>query len=353
MTQNNIIIAAQSGFRNYRQTKDNIIFLSQKVQESFIEKKKTLAIFFDIESAFDKVWHNGLIYKLAKQKVPLYILSIIRDFITDRAFAVKVNGISSTLRKIYRGLPQGAVLSPTLYNLYTNDLPTKNHRWPDKKDQEFSLIFADDIAYVLSFKCPIEAKQKAQKYLDELESWTKKWRLKLAPHKSAQIIFSRARKYDIKELEIKINGIKIPKDDEPKFLGIKFDRGLNFSAQIECNKTKISDRTNIMKILSLNPLWRLQEGTLIQLYKSLIRSVIEYSSFIIDSISKSFLKKLEAIQNNTLRIIFKKKWDEMKTDELRERANVSTIEDRLRIINENYLLLNSHQYRKPNNRKSY
>ena len=66
-----------------------------------------------------------------------------------------------------------------------------------------------------------------------------------------------------------------------------------------------------MKIISLDPLRKVQESTLIQLYKSLIRSVIEYSSFLIDCISKSLIKILEAIQNNILRIIFKKnvmKW---------------------------------------------
>ena len=222
LNDNNIIIAAQSGFRNYRQTKDNIIFLSQKVQESFIEKRKTLAIFFDIESAFDKVWHNGLIYKLAKQKII-------------------------------------SLLSKTLYNLYTNDLPIRNSRRSNNNQQEFSLLFADDIAYLLTFKCQTEAKLTAQKYLNELESWTKLWRLQLAPHKSAQIIFSRARKFDIKEIDLIINGTKIPKDDEPKFLGIKFDRRLNFGAQINNIKSKILDRTNIMKIVSLDPLWKITD----------------------------------------------------------------------------------------------
>ena len=336
LTDGNILITAQSGFRNHRQTKDNIIFLSQKVQESFAEKKKTLAIFFDVESAFDKVWHNGLIYKLAKMRIPFYIINIIKDFISGRSFKVKVNGSYSKIRSIFRGLPQGAVFSPTLYNLFTNDLPIKNHQRLHNKEQEFSLLFADDIAYLLSFKCPNDAKIIAQKYLNELEHWTNLWRLKLAPHKSSHIVFSRARKFDIKEIDLVINGIKIPRDDEPKFLGIKFDRRLNFSAQINNIKSKLMDRTNIMKIISFDPLWKVQEDTMVQLYKSLIRSVIEYSSFLIDSISKSYIKTLEAVQNNILRIIYKKKWDELSTDELRDRAKVSTIESRLKTLNENY-----------------
>ena len=76
---------------------------------------------------------------------------------------------------------------------------------------------------------------------------------------------------------------------------------------------------------------------LLNIYKSLIRSILDYSSFIIDSISQSFIKKLEAIQNNVLRIIFQTKWDELSTNELRENANIIRIEDRLKTLNKRYL----------------
>ena len=64
-----------------------------------------------------------------------------------------------------------------------------------------------------------------------------------------------------------------------------------------------------MKIFSLDPPWKIKESTMIQLYKSLIRSVLEYSSFLIDSINKSYTKTLEATQNNILRIIKKIKME--------------------------------------------
>ncbi|CAF1064073.1 unnamed protein product, partial [Brachionus calyciflorus] len=64
LKSNNIIITQQSGFRQKRQTKDNLVHLLQKSIEQFNRRRKICAIFFDIASAFDKVWHNGLIYKL-------------------------------------------------------------------------------------------------------------------------------------------------------------------------------------------------------------------------------------------------------------------------------------------------
>jgi hypothetical protein len=74
LRKNNIIIKQQSGFRTKRQTSDNIVFLTQKIKESFNNGKKVTVLFFDIAKAFDKVWHNGLIYKLVQIGLPLYIV---------------------------------------------------------------------------------------------------------------------------------------------------------------------------------------------------------------------------------------------------------------------------------------
>ena len=74
MKKNNIIIKQQSGFRHQRQTRDNILFITQKISEQFNRQKKVCAIFFDIASAFDKVWHIGLFYKMLKLKFPSYII---------------------------------------------------------------------------------------------------------------------------------------------------------------------------------------------------------------------------------------------------------------------------------------
>ncbi len=64
LKDNKIIINNQSGFRKARQTKDNILVLIQRAQEGFNKEEKTLAVFFDVAAAFDKVWHAGLFYKL-------------------------------------------------------------------------------------------------------------------------------------------------------------------------------------------------------------------------------------------------------------------------------------------------
>ena len=91
LESNKLLSHAQSGFRNSRGTGDNLLFMTQKIQESLNRGKKFCGIYFDISKAFDKFWHAGLIYKLIYLKIPMYIIRFIKSFLSDRTFRVKIN----------------------------------------------------------------------------------------------------------------------------------------------------------------------------------------------------------------------------------------------------------------------
>ena len=97
--------------------------MTQKISETLIKSQKACVILFDIQAAFDKVWHNGLIYKLWKLKIPIYLLQWIINFLENRQFRVVVDGSFSESYKISCGVLQGAVLSPILFSIYINDIP--------------------------------------------------------------------------------------------------------------------------------------------------------------------------------------------------------------------------------------
>jgi retron-type reverse transcriptase len=83
----------------------------------------TAAVFLDIEKTFDTTWHPVLLYKLSKLQFSNNLIKLISSFLTQRKFRVSVEGEASTPRYMQSGMPQGSVLSPTLYNLYINDTP--------------------------------------------------------------------------------------------------------------------------------------------------------------------------------------------------------------------------------------
>ncbi len=246
LKEKKIIISCQSGFRQNRQTKDNIFHLTQKATEALNRSNKLCAIFFDIAAAFDKVWHNGLIYKLAQMECPLYLVRFFVSFLKDRKFRVKVNEFISSEFSIKTGVPQGAVNSPVLFSIFINDIPTNK-----KKLWIHSMLFADDLVYYYMYKSnPDLVSKNITMHLKTIEEWLNKWRLRMAPHKCSYTIFNSGKKDISNELNLTLNNVKLTHDANPTFLGVRFDPQLSFKNQIAHLKQTCIQRLNIIKIMS-------------------------------------------------------------------------------------------------------
>jgi hypothetical protein len=265
---------------------------------------------------------------MINMKVPYYLVKIIENFLEERSFVVKVGDAISRKKTITGGVPQGGVLSPTLFNIFINDSPIQCG-----KNKAYTLIFADDICLGIIFKNKTaNLEKKVNEYLSELESWTNTWRLTLAPHKCQYIVFSNGHTVD--DFSLKLYGHELEHVDCPKFLGIRFDRKLTFSNQVEHIITSCNNRLNVIKTLS-STFWSIDKKTLLSLYMSLVRSLIDYSSFTITNLSKNDINVLQVMQNTALRCIFNKP-RETPIEELHRIADIETIEQRMRNLNEKY-----------------
>jgi hypothetical protein len=181
LSKNKIIIKQQSGFRAHRQTKDNLFYLCQRNVEAFNRKMKNCVIFFDISKAFDKVCHNGLLFKLICHKFDKYIISWINELLNGRNFKIKINNILSDEYQIEVGVPQGGVLSPILFSIYINDIIFDKIIF--NKSITESTLFADDLATSCTAK-NIKTLEKIFKlFMEKLENWLIKWRLCINPNK--------------------------------------------------------------------------------------------------------------------------------------------------------------------------
>ena len=196
--RNFLLIQEQSGFRKHRRTADNLFFLIQKITESFNRKKKICCLFFDISKAFDRVWHDGLIYKMIKMQLPKSLISWTKSFLDSRLFCVNVNGQTSKDFPIKAGVPQGSVISPLLFSIFINDIPRK-----DKTNNEYSLLFADDLVTFFIYKSKRNIELRINKYLKELEPWLTKWKMKISIEKSCYMIFTKSTREEY-NLDLKI-----------------------------------------------------------------------------------------------------------------------------------------------------
>ena len=294
--ENGLLTYQQSGFRKSRGVKDNLTFLTQKIAETFIRKKKMCCLFFDISKAFDKVWHNGLIFKMIQNKCPLYIVKWIKDFLTNRKFIINVNGTFSESADILCSVPQGSAISALLFNIYINDIPKR-----DIANGSGSLLYCDDLGTFFMYKKNGNIENIINKYLKEIEIWLSKWKMKMSATKCSYIIFHNGPTRP-KLLDLKIFNSNIPFEEKPTFLGVTFDERLNFNCYIDKTTIKANDRLKIIRILS-NKFYKINSKTLFAIYKSLVGSIIDYSSFCITQLSRSNIQKIQTIQNSATRSI--------------------------------------------------
>ena len=135
------------------------------------------------------------------------IIKWIMNFISNRFFKIKINNTFSPEYSIETGVPQGGVLSPTLFSIYINDIIFEN---TNKKTPIISSLFADDLSSSCSSKSLSQTEKQLNIYLKKLEGWLIKWRLNLAPEKCQYIIFSKDTCDKNQNINIKLFNVNIP-----------------------------------------------------------------------------------------------------------------------------------------------
>ena len=111
-----------------------------KIFEAFVcnPPLEVRSVFLDISKAFDKVWHEGLLYKLKSVGISGELYNPLENYLSGRSQRVALNGQTSSWQPILAGAPQGSILGPLLFLIFINDLP---------KELEFNVkLFADDMS---------------------------------------------------------------------------------------------------------------------------------------------------------------------------------------------------------------
>ena len=118
----NLLAPNQSGFKPGDSCMNQLLSITHEIYSSFDGGFEVRSVFLDISKAFDKVWHEGIIFKLQQNGISDDLLNILSDFLRNRKQRVTLNGQSSSWTNVNAEGPQGSILGLLLFLIYINDL---------------------------------------------------------------------------------------------------------------------------------------------------------------------------------------------------------------------------------------
>jgi len=291
---NKFITPEQSGFRKQRGTVDHLVRLESYIRDAFAQKQHVIAVFFDLEKAYDMTWKYGILQDLkncgAKGHLPIFI----QNYLSNRKFNVRLSATFSEEYDQEAGVPQGGILSTTLFILKINNITNCLSQDIEK------FLYVDDFVICFRSKYTNVAERKLQLVLNKLTKWADCNGFKFSKDKTCVVHFCNQRKLH-PDPTLLLNNHPLPVVKEVKFLGLYFDNKLSFLPHIKYLKTKCLQAMNLFKIIA-HQTWGADQNTLLTLYRTLIRSKLDYGAIIYGSARKSYLKILEPVANQALRI---------------------------------------------------
>ena len=283
-TENELISHNQSGFKPGDSCISQLLFIPHD------DGLETRAAFLDIAKAFDKVWHEGLLYKLKQNGISGNLLNVIADFLYQRKQRVVLNGQHSSWTNVQAGVPQGSILGPLFFLIYINDLSDDLTLNPK--------LFADDTSLFSVVQKIKSTANNLNSALMKISDWTFQWKMRFNPDPKKQaleVIFSR-KISKIDNLPLYFNDNLVKSSSTHKHLGMILGTKLDFSLHLKNVQNKINKTIGLLRKLQ-DTLYR---ASLITISKLFIRTPLDYEDINYDrAYNTSFHQNIESIQYNT------------------------------------------------------
>ena len=289
---NPLLPKEQAGFRHGKSTVDQVVLLTQNIEDSFKAKKKVGAVFIDLTAVYDTVWHRGLTCKLLRLLPDKHMVKMIMELVQNRSFTLTTgDSKQSRLRHLKNGIPQGLVLAPLLFNIYTYDLPSMISR---------KFAYADDLALLHSSGNWKDLEGTLSQDMFTLSAYLQTWRLKLSHTKTVTTAFHLNNREAKRELKVYNNGRLLPFCPTSTYLGVKLDRSLTFCHHLVALRKKLSSRITLLRRL-VGSGWGAGAKTLCIATLSLVYSAAE--CFVPVWCRSAHTRLIDIVLNDALRML--------------------------------------------------
>ncbi|KAJ8711943.1 hypothetical protein PYW08_008897 [Mythimna loreyi] len=261
----------QHAYSTGKSTESALHSVISKIECAIDHKGSSLAVFIDIEGAFDKTTFRSISTALESHGVDPTLSGWITNMLSLRAVQVNIN--NTTRAMVAKGCPQGGVLSPLLWNLVADNLVkrlnTKGY---------FAVGYADDITIIINGTHENTLCNLMRQALKIVEDWCKEHQLTVNPTKTELVLFTKKRKLAALQLPI-FFGTTLSLSTEVKYLGVYLDKKLNWAKHTEYITKKASiSMWQCKRMLGRN--WGIAPKVTHWLYTTVIRPIITYGSLV-------------------------------------------------------------------------
>ncbi len=263
----------QHAFRKGHSTETALSQVVDQIEEAIYNGRQAMAVFLDIEGAFDNLNTDSAVKAMEKHKIPDQVIKWYSYYLRNRTSAVQY-GNKKEQRLLTRGTPQGGVLSPILWNMAFDELLQLYDKGP------VSIYgFADDACLVTTAYGISQNKQVMQAALNKAIPWGVKHGLKFSPKKTIAMRFAKGWGTNATPSPLKLGENDIPWEDETRYLGVILDSKLSWHSHI-LHKTKKAKQLLFKMKSALGVTWGPKPHLMRWIYTGIVRPAITYGSIV-------------------------------------------------------------------------
>ena len=289
-----LIPSHQFGFRKMHSTIDALNKFSTDIINALNQKEQILCVSFDLRKAYDTTWRHGIIKAIfefgLRGKLPIFL----QQFLQNRKIKAKIGNSYSDYHNLEQGVPQGSVLSCTLFSIAISGILNAT------RNNINAILYVDDLLIYTQGNYRPSMERRIQTAINSINHWATTHGFTFSAPKTNCIYFHQKRKWQ-PLAHLTINGSIIPHRESIKYLGLIFDYKMTWAEHVKGIKNDCMSRLDILKCLS-HTSWGSDRTIMLRLYRAIIRSKLDYGCTIYSSAKENVLKQLEPVHNAAIRL---------------------------------------------------